>query len=778
MDSSDFVEFVLGKRGPVVIEQWTFGENGPKATRQTVPFEELERFNGAEDTFFVPHNGVILTLASDTDSRKTALPPSFVTVTNLNRFNSYYRIAMPISRAEAMLMLTYLDPLSPPRVTETFRLPGTVSTKQGVPFTCEVVEASERIYTPAQVFGLPAPEETIQSIDPAWLREPGPFPAGNLGKAMIWLSKRPSGLGKALKLLMEKADTTPNKLIRSLSRAGLTEKEIIWCCEASACNPYKGWRYGAREEIAKIILITRAQAGSAAVSKLITTIRGDRADKDKPFKIRAKMSAAAMLDFQANANILHASEGSFWAVDKHTGIALPLLRGSDPIKHYINSRYGINPVDQDHGHLLEDMMMTAAKRPNTAETTAISYYEKESNRMLVSYGGREIAVLTQDGMELQENGTDGIIFRPVPSADVIATKLLPVDQALQGKPGEWWDEMVPLSSLFNLTGGDPEEFSVMLHVWTLFFMFRNIAGSRPILACLGPMGAGKTTLSKKLNLLQYGRGVKLFQVKDQDSWDTTASNYPLALYDNVDSPTPWWLPPKLAISISPTDSAKRALWSNNTPYIRRCDAMVGVSSHDASFLKEDVIDRMILLQFSRIADSDRLEETPMLDLVATNRERFLAGLMAEIIMVLRTPKPAEIHGSVIRIVDFAAIGTWIARALGKEKEFAAALGDLSTHQVAKMLEEDMIVVTALEDIKNLSGLSDQWITHNQIWTEAITLSDDGGDTLRHQYKNAQVFGRKLLAIYTQLRDAVGLQMKQDPDRGWSVYRIVDPKAKA
>lgn len=1053
MERPEFLEFVLGKQSPVVIETWDITKVGPgRVNRFTVDFDRAATENFPPNTFFLPQNGTIMSIMSDTDDREPALPPSVVTETDMGRRNSTWRFSAPLNRSEASLMLNYLDPLSPPRMTDTYRLPGTVSTKHGSPFTCRVIEASEKIYTAAQVFGLQEPEEPIVGVDPAWIREPGPFAAG---KALTWMQRKSNPVPRSVRIMMEKQETTPRKLIISLIRSGLTEREAIWCAEAAACNPYKDWVYGVREELAKILLISRSQSGSAAIANQVTRIRSDKADKSKPFVIRNKMSTAAMADFEKNCTVLRATDGGRWAIDKRSGTALELVHGSEPIKHFISKRYGINPVDVDHRHLLEEMIAMAAARPNTAEATSISHYQSTSNRMFVSFGGRELAVLTKNGMEMQENGSDGIIFRPVPGADTLASKLLPVDRMLQEPAGSWWERVMPLEMLSNVVRGEPEQLSTMLHIWTVFFMFRNIAASRPILACLGPAGclatdtpvtirrgkrnsgrtysiakayeythggknwsrtwdptlpteilshkdgkiryrkikrfissgeketytvmiqghtpfratldhrflteegwlrlgqlsvgdlvcvtqkketkgkrtvhhprrdvkarfhpharqhivswknadgetksrvypsipyawavaearlndltveeflsivqtakeeaktlqylpegtsvhhkdedptndsednlialtkaehdalhgddntrnfgnhllvgtaavvsierygieptydiemedgeapnflvndvivhnSGKTTLSKKLHLLFYGKGVKLFQIGSHNDWATTTSNYPLTLFDNVDTPTPWWLPPALAISISPTDATKRTLYSNNTPYVQRMDAMVGLSSHDAAFLKDDVIDRMILLQFSRIPNEDRFQEEPMMEAILHDREELLGGLMADVVRVLNTPRPKAVRGSAIRIVDFMAIGQWIARALGKERAFMESLGSLSVHQTAKVLEEDIGLVTALEELQRISPIATEWVTHTQIWNEIIQLSEDNGDALKQQYKNQQIFGRKLLAIFTQLRDTLGIEEKDDARYGWKTWRLLDP----
>lgn len=774
MDRAEFLEFTLGSRSDVIIETWDLKAGKP--TRVTLPFDKAARFS-AEEAFWLPENGSILSLVSDSDDRDPVLPPSVKVETSLSRFNSYWRFAEALSRKECEVLLGYLDPLSPPRMTQTFRLPGTTSMKHGQPFTCRITDASGHIYHAAQVFGLALPSTTVPSVDPAWLREPGPFEMGNTKQALMWLHKKSSDLksiGKSTRSLLEKKDFDPRALMIRLIKGGLSEKEAIWCAEAAVCNPYRHWLYGAREELAKLLLIKRAQSGETSISATIHGIRSSKSDHSKPFVIRDKMAKRALEDFEENTSVLQATDGTRWAVDRHSGNAMELIEGSEGINHYIMRRYGINPVDIDHRHLLKEIILLAASKPATTEATAISFYDKQASRMMISFGGREVAVLTSEGMNLQENGAGGVIFKPVPRADPLATKLLPVDRALDGTPGAWWDKILPLAHLGNLTRGDPEEVSALLHVWTIFFLFRNIAASRPLLMFLGAMGSGKTTLNKKLHLLLYGNGVKLFEVKSQDWWTTTVSNYPLALFDNVDTPTPWWLPPALALAITPTDATKRSLYSNNTPYTMRMDAMIGLSSHDAAFLKEDVIDRAVLIQSRRIEDNERLEETPMMDAILRDREELLAGLLADVVRVLGTPRPAAVRGSAIRIVDFNAIGRWIARGIGKEDVFSSAIGTLSVHQKAKVLEEDISLVLALEDMQRISPLANEWCTHTQIWSELISLADDNGEALRGQYKNGQIFGRKLLAIYTQLRDTIGIVMKDDPEKGWQVFKIGTP----
>lgn len=771
MDRPEFLERVLGSRSELIIETWDIV--GGKAKRVTVPFEKATKISG-DDVFFMPPNGTHWAIISDSDDRETTLAPSTRVETSPSRYDSYFFTDEALSPKQVERLLPYLDPLSPPRMTQTFRMPGTTSTKRGEPFTARIVDTTGHVYSVSQILGLALPTDTVEAVDPEWLRGPGPFEAGNTKQALLWLQKKATenkALGKGIRSLLEKKDTTPRSVMQRLIRAGLTEREAIWCAEASVCNPYKHWRYGVRAELAKLLLISRVKTGGATIASKIHDIRATKT-KDKPFVIRDKMAKAALEDFQANTVVANATDGTRWAIDRHTGMAMELIRGSEPINHYIMRRYGINPVDQDHRHLLEEMILMAASKPATTEATAISWFERDTLRMRASFGGREVVILSPDGVAYEENGANGVLFRPVPRADLLSTKLIPVDRMLDEPVGAWWERLLPMEHLANLTRGRPEEASALLHVWTIFFLFRNIAASRPLLIALGPAGSGKTTFSKKLHLLFYGNGVKLFEVtRSQPDWTTTTSNYPLALFDNVDAPSPWWLPAACALAITPTDATKRSLYSNNTPYTARMDAMVGLSSHDAAFLKDDVIDRALLIQSRRIEDVERLEEQPMFDAILRDREELLGGLLADVIHVLRTPRPGPLRGSAIRIVDFNAIGTWIARGIGKEQEFKSAIGTLSIHQKAKVLEEDITLVMALEDMQRVSHLAEEWVTHTQIWTELISLAEDNGDALKSQYKNSHVFGRKLLAIATQLRDSIGLEMQDDPARGWKVFKL-------
>lgn len=265
----------------------------------------------------------------------------------------------------------------------------------------------------------------------------------------------------------------------------------------------------------------------------------------------------------------------------------------------------------------------------------------------------------------------------------------------------------------------------------------------------------------------YGRNRSVGSVTTAEDFDFSVISDPFVVLDNVDT---WekWLPDRLALSASTSDVTRRQLYKNADVIKLKRQAMVGITAHNPKFGREDVADRFILLNFERLKDENRKNETEIINNIIENRNKLWGAIAKDLQKILSCANIDYENAPSFRIEDFAHIGYRISKGLEISESFKVAIKNISRKQKEFNLDEEHILVTALQTLVTRKP-SDEFKTSDTLCQELENCCSDPL-TFRRLYGNIKL-GKKLWSLHDSLKTVFDIEWKSDPIRASRTWRI-------
>lgn len=629
------------------------------------------------------------------------------------------------------------------------------------PKPIEVVTVSRKTYTMDDLAMLPeAAPSTETSDQESWL-ERAHLLQLDIGPQELLESIKGKGLHPKtyLQYNVVAADRSAAlwALLLQAFRTGLDRDSVFWLAKHSKNNKFADLKYHAERELAKDVLRAEATARRSGADPREVINQSRRLS---PTTVRKQTIFSQVTQFmRERGTFLHAVDDTLWYVRRDMGRPVLVGENSDYMDALLDIEYGLNKTESEHNYAAAGLVSYARNLNVNARKHSLSYYDPQANSLLLHMGRKDVLRITPTVVDSIVDGAHGVIF-PWQSS---------VEPFTLGEPDlDWAMHLFGVSAgrdaIHNVIGMDRERVLALLKTWFLFLLVRNIAVSRPLLATFGQPGSGKSTLFKKIYALLYGRHKAVGSVTKEDDFDHAVSTDPLVVLDNVDS---WkeWLPDRLALSAGTSDITKRKLYTDADTVVLKRQALVGITAHNPRFGREDVADRLLLLSYERLTHF--VPEQVIIDQVVAQRSRLWGGIVADIQKVLATPIPDV--GPQFRVEDFARLGLWISQALGYAPEFIAAIGAIRRGQHSFSLDEDRMLVDALERLVNSRGpLADK--SAGQLWgmLEAGMATDPVA--FARSYRSSIALGKKLLVLQDSLKSMFDITWKVDESAGklWSI----------
>lgn len=544
-------------------------------------------------------------------------------------------------------------------------------------------------------------------------------------------------------------------------KAGLNRAEVFTLAKFSANNKFADLKHRADQDLAKDVL--RAElAVKSNIQDVKQVIQDLYKNQLTALERKQQIYNVVLKEMKENGVFLHTNEGLAWYIRRDVGRPIGVADHSEMLQSLMYMQFGLNPTQEETRYVLSGLKAYTLSLPENAVSAALSRYDPHERYLLLHTGRRTVLKITASGIEQAIDGAYNTVF-PWDQTVEEFTPLVGVDPPL-----DWGEELFGDgvrgfgSSVQNITNMTPEQAKALLKVWTIFVLFRNVIGTRPIIASFGAPGSGKSTMFKKVYALFYGRMKSLTGVSSQDDFDQITASDPLVVFDNVDT---WekWLPDRIALSASLSSVTRRKLWTDADSIVLTRQAIVGVTAHNPKFGREDVADRFLLFIFRRF--DTFVDEESILSDIMKRRNAIWGSVVRDIQKILSTPLPA--NGKDVpqfRIEDFARYGLWIARAIGVEGDFVHALNDVYSSQRSFSLEEEGLLVSAVtryaETAKSNGKLD--YKTPSQLWSILESCSDDPR-AFSSTYRNAVMLGKKLISMQNPLGLVVDIHSKDRPD---------------
>ena len=553
------------------------------------------------------------------------------------------------------------------------------------------------------------------------------------------------------------------RLMCAAFRAGMTREEAFIVARGSANNKFKDLRHNSDLELSKDVLraevAVRAQESDTRAIVLTAKKLSGMSLSERREHIFGIIWAAMRHD----GAFWKLTDESIWYVPQDSGRPISVHFKSDYLKALLYIRYGLNATEGEFAYTAEALAASCLTLPPKGTRGVLAHYNQDKKSVLIHSGQKTVWKVTQHDIEVVPNGTEGILFPWAIAADPITLSDEPLPQP--------WYEIAFISTLESLVPEFPaREALTLLRVWFLFILFREVAASRPILGLLGQAGSGKSTMFRKLYYLLYGRSRELSGVTSPDDFDQAVTSLPLAVFDNVDT---WerWLPDRLALASANSDVLRRKLYTDSDQVILRRQAVIGVTSHDPKFGREDVADRMLILYFSR-RQSFRAEGL-ILEEMQTHRASMWKAILQDVQSVLQTPQPSPNEAPQFRIEDFARLGFWIARGLGSDAEtqFKRAINRLRSSQRHLALAGDEPLIDAMVSlIDQQNGTPTRFKTVSSFYDDLAAATIEPHKFIS-KYRTPAALGRKLWNLQDALRELVDLECQFDSNRMSRLWKV-------
>lgn len=624
------------------------------------------------------------------------------------------------------------------------RLPNTLNCKYNDKQRVEVVNSTNRFYSRSELeLGFAAVEaNTTLAVDGDELEEFLNYPSKEfeIGPNEFLENIRdqlPPKVVAQYNIIAEDRSAALWALECSCFRAGLSRYEVFFLARNCANNKFLNLRINGERELAKDVL--RAERAEVTDPKsTIMAIRELKKGQAEKLRIIAETTKIIM---KTQGTFIRGKDSVGWFIYK--GQPMPLKPRAQALQAYLENILGLNFIEKEQRFVANDLLSFSATLPMTATVAALSYFDSKNNTLYLHTGRKQVLKLTKDGLTHTLNGSDNVIFPWQLSFE----PFVPLDSTLD------WADFLFGDSLNDVVGLTKAQALAMLRVWLLFILFRDLARAHPILAILGQPGSGKSAMLARVFAVFYGAGKNIGGITSRKDFDTQTSNFPLVVFDNVDT---WesWLPDSLAQVVNNTDIDVRRLYTDNEIYSIKRQAMVALSAHDPKFGRADVADRLLILGLTRIPEFR--DEASMHQAALEKRNYIWGAIVDDLLQVLRYPRFVD-NSLQFRIQDFATLGLWISRALGIEDDFRQCIQSVKKEQKSFILDNETMLLDSIWRAVRQDKLS-EWSSPSDVWAVLELVTPDPL-AFSKRYKGPDVLARRLHTLQDALRAEFDIECK-------------------
>ncbi len=451
-------------------------------------------------------------------------------------------------------------------------------------------------------------------------------------------------------------------------------------------------------------------------------------------------------------------------------------KGGDRFWAYLDRRYGLAEHEGGDGitrYVLDRCRAYAMQHGSKVEMRRFSVFRDKPDEQTVYMSSYDGAMWRIDGEDIMSisNGDDDVFF-----ADDDGGRNV---EPLVGPNGVFFEKLIdPISFADAGMGGiSAEQMKLAYIVWIFSLAFPDLMPTKPLLILEGAPGSGK---SASLQLLQYallGKAKPIILSKNkEDDFGVILLRSPICVFDNLDAFIDW-VPDAVCAYTTAGEWTKRKLFTDAEELTLKPHAFIAVASKNpASFRREDVADRCVVLrlerrdQFVRFAS---LEED-----VKANRPLILGEYLYyvnKMVAEIRAGALKEAENETTRMADFASL----ARVVGKVLEWEEGVVDdllaaVQGEQGAFINEEDPLVDLLHKwlsyKIRNAPSNVGREISLYGLHQELEMLAQSAGITTF--YKTARMLAQKIRGPHIS-REFIVQMIAPDGRKSYRIWRKTD-----
>jgi len=442
----------------------------------------------------------------------------------------------------------------------------------------------------------------------------------------------------------------------------------------------------------------------------------------------------------------HGSSMFFNRVDKSL-----MLIASNDFQSWLSTWCGVSRASKFWRFILTRVENEALRGVSTAGIIPEQFWTARKGAVYLSCGAGHIVKVTADGVSIEDNGVDEVLFH--------SKKTLAPWRLLDG-PGT---DPMETCSIFRGIHAEADHGKMLFKLW--LFSLPSCTATKPVLGNIGEVGSGKTRLAKAAAEL-YGvpwiaAAVDNSAEAERNFW-VNCDNGGLYILDNVDSKISW-LPD--AIAAAATDGGKpvRRLYTTSDVVTMRARAWCIITSSQPSFASDaGLADRMLVLRMNR--HGSETEDSLLSAEIEAGRDAGLTFIVRTLAKALALPVTKERLN--FRHPDWANLALRLAKAMDAEEAGRAAIVAAERDKAQFCIANDAVgsAVLALVEKENA------WAGDGAALAEALGEVDESlkGDPWRINAKKA---GRWVARVLPHLQNIIDAKVEFNRATNTNYYRL-------
>ena len=353
---------------------------------------------------------------------------------------------------------------------------------------------------------------------------------------------------------------------------------------------------------------------------------------------------------------------------------------SDSFVAWLADSLGMNRAARDF-QMIQSAVETESLTERSTGIQPETYWASRDGVCYLSSGAGRMARITGRGVDVVDNGTDGVLFP--------ATACLP--------PWELCEPVNPFErcAVFRDLSAVAPHGKMLFQLWALSLPTNQ--QTKPPIVTTGSVGSGKTRCIVGLFEL-FGMPTRVNAVLKTGEGDLWTELDAGGLYcaDNADTRIDW-LPDALAIASTGGCHTKRRLYTDSETVTLQARAWVAVTSANPQFAADaGLSDRLLVVRLNR--RSGGTAEAALSAEVKVARDAGLSWICQTISCALADTATTP-GGLNQRHPDFAAFAVRLGRAMGRESDAVAALRAAESDKSLFNLENDSVGSVLLESMR-------------------------------------------------------------------------------
>lgn len=355
-------------------------------------------------------------------------------------------------------------------------------------------------------------------------------------------------------------------------------------------------------------------------------------------------------------------DGALYVVLGETNEVIPLPRsgrGGDRWHSYFHSVYGYGEREEQARFCYDSLRSHCIEHGTRVELRRFAVYDRRTRTVYLSnYNGR-MWKLDGENVERVPVGEDGIFFADDDPGVTVEPEV--------ANHGVLLDRLTNINfAPMGLSGITPEQQRMAFIVWIFALALPDMMPTKPILLLEGAMGSGKTAAVQLLQYALMGESrPMILQRNKEDDFGVLLLRSPIALFDNTDSYIDW-VPDAICAYTTAGVWNKRRLYTDDESMVIKPHAFIAIASKNpASFRREDVADRCVILRLERRSEFSSFKA--LVQGIKDDRPRLFGEYLwylNRIVAVLREDGDALLsQDETHRMADFAALARVVGRVL-------------------------------------------------------------------------------------------------------------------